>query len=77
VSSKATGFTDLSISGGIARVRLTGGCAGNGSTFTVADEIMPTLRQFSTVDYVKIYGPAGYTEAPTGNSDSIPPCLEP
>jgi hypothetical protein len=77
VSSHATGFTDFSVSGGVARLRLTGGCDSNGSTFTVANEIMPTLKQFASIDHVKIYGPAGYTEQPSGTSDSIPPCLEP
>jgi len=64
VSSDATGFADLSISGGIARVRLTGGCSSHGSTFTIAGEIMPTLKQFPTVRWVKIYDPAGTTERP-------------
>lgn len=77
VNSKATGFTALSISGGVARVRLVGGCSSGGSTLTVADQIMPTLKQFSTVTWVKIYAPDGSTERPTGNSDSIPECLEP
>lgn len=77
VNSKATGFSNLTISGGVARVRLTGGCGSNGSTFTIANEIMPTLRQFSSVNWVKIYDPAGHTERPTGNTDSIPVCLEP
>jgi hypothetical protein len=77
VNSGATGFADLSISDGIARVRLTGGCSSGGSTFTIANEIMPTLKQFPTVEHVKIFGPRGNTEQPTGPSDSIPTCLEP
>ena len=77
VRSRATDFADLSIGGGIARVRLVGGCDSQGSTVTVAGEIMPTLRQFSTVDWVKILDPAGNTERPTGRTDSIPTCLEP
>jgi hypothetical protein len=77
VNSGATGFADLSISQGIARVRLTGGCASGGSTFTIADEIVPTLKQFATVDFVKILDPQGRTEQPTGRVDSIPTCLEP
>ena len=77
VNSGATGFADLSISDGIARVRLTGGCASGGSTFTIANEIMPTLKQFPTVEFVKILGPRGNTEQPTGPVDSIPTCLEP
>ncbi len=75
--SRATGFTNLSIGNGIARVQLTGGCNSGGSTVTIAGEIMPTLRQFGSVDWVKIYGPAGHTETPNGRSDSIPVCLEP
>lgn len=75
--SRATGFTDLRIRDGIARVQLTGGCSSGGSTATIAGEIMPTLRQFGSVDWVKIYSPAGRTEIPTGNTDSIPVCLEP
>ncbi len=77
LTSKATGFTKLSISGGIARVQLTGGCSSGGSTVTIAGEIMPSLRQFSTVGRVKIYDPWGRTESPTGYRDSIPVCLEP
>lgn len=77
VRSGATGFADLTIADGIARVRLTGGCDSKGSTLTIAAEIMPTLRQFPGVRWVKIYDPAGHTEDPTGRSDSIPVCLEP
>jgi hypothetical protein len=77
VNSDASGFTDLSIRNGVARVQLRGGCASGGSTFTIADEIVPTLKQFPTVDFVKILDPQGRTEEPTGRSDSIPLCLEP
>ncbi len=77
VNSEATGFTDLSITNGIARVQLTGGCASGGATFTIANEIVPTLKQFPTVDFVKILDPQGQTEQPTGRVDSIPTCLEP
>ncbi|HZE04669.1 MAG TPA: GerMN domain-containing protein, partial [Solirubrobacteraceae bacterium] len=77
LSSRATGFAGLSVRDQVARVRLTGGCASGGSTSSIADEIMPTLKQLATVRYVKIYDPAGRTERPTGRSDSIPFCLEP
>ena len=77
VSSEATGFTNLSIRDGVARVQLTGGCNSRGSTLTIASEIFPTLKQFSSVRYVKIYDPSGNTEEPKGRSDSIPECLEP
>lgn len=75
--SRSTGFTDLTIEDGIARVRLLGRCSSGGSTVTVAGEIMPTLRQFPKVDWVKIYGPAGHTLTPNGQSDSVPACLQP
>lgn len=75
--SDATGYADLTIDNGIARVRLTGGCSSHGSTVTIAGSIMPTLRQLARVDWVKIYGPGGHTADPTGPSDSIPACLNP
>ena len=77
VRSRAWGHADLAIVDRVARLRLTHGCDSGGSTLTVAGEIMPTLRQFATVDRVKIYGPGGATEQPDGNVDSIPACLEP
>lgn len=77
VNSRAFGFSNLSIAGGIARVRLIGDCSSGGSTVTIAGEIMPTLKQFPSVRYVKIYDPSGHTESPNGRSDSIPACLEP
>ncbi len=77
VASEATGFADLAISGGIARVRLLGNCNSSGSTFTIANEIVPTLKQFASVDYVKIFDPDGQTAEPDGPVDSIPGCLEP
>ena len=77
VRSGAWGFAGLGIVDGIARVRLTRGCGSGGSTTTVASEIVPTLQQFPSVDWVKIYGPGGATEQPDGNVDSIPACLEP
>jgi hypothetical protein len=77
VRSEAKGFADLAVDRRIARVRLTGGCDAHGSTVSIAGSIMPTLRQFGSVDWVKIYGPAGHTADPTGPSDSIPDCLNP
>ena len=77
VNSDATGFTNLTISNGIARVRLVGGANSHGSTLTIANEIIPILKQFPTVTWVKIYDQNGQTETPTGQSDSIPTWLEP
>jgi Sporulation and spore germination len=77
VASQATGFKNLRIKDGVARVQLTGGCSSGGSTFTVANEIRPTLKQFPSVHWVKIYDPSGHTERPYGHTDSIPQGLEP
>jgi hypothetical protein len=78
VSSDATGFSSITIgSNRVARVRLTGGANSQGSTLTIAAEIFPTLRQFQSVDWVKIYDPNGQTQVPNGQSDSIPAGLEP
>ena len=77
ITSGATGFSNLTISNGIARVYLTGPCNSQGATYTIANLLMVNLRQFSTVSYVKIYDQDGDTEQPTGNTNSIPFCLEP
>lgn len=77
VRSGTTGYTRLRISGGVAHVTLTGGCASGGSTMTIAGEIIPTLRQFASVSYVKIYAPDGTTARPAGAGDSLPDCLNP
>jgi hypothetical protein len=77
LNSDATGFTGLSIVDGLAKIQLTGGCNSHGGTASIAGEIFLTLKQFPTVKWVKIYDPLGRTEAPTGNSDSMPECLEP
>ena len=77
LASEATGFTGLTITQQVARIQLTGGCSAGGSTASIAGEIFPALKQFSTVDWVKIFDPMGGTERPTGQCDSIPFCLEP
>jgi hypothetical protein len=77
ISSGATGFKNLTIRDGVARVQLTGRISSGGSTFTIANQIMPTLKQFPSVRWVKIYDQHGRTERPFGHSDSIPFSLEP
>jgi hypothetical protein len=76
LASGATGFSSLTVSQGVARVRLTGTCRNVGAT-SIADEILPTLKQFASVHWVKIYDQLGHTDSPTGQVDSIPACLEP
>jgi hypothetical protein len=77
ITSGATGWKGLTISNGVARIQLVGGCAANGAKATVAAEIDSTLEQFRLVKWVKIYDPAGSTEQPGGSTDSIPQCLQP
>lgn len=78
ISSGATGFRDLRVSdAGVARVTLRGGCDSLGSTWTIANEIGPTLKALPGISWVKIYDPNGDTERPHGLTDSIPACLEP
>jgi hypothetical protein len=43
----------------------------------IANEIMPTLKQFRSVHWVKIYDRNGRTERSFGHSDSIPFSLKP
>ncbi len=77
LNSGSTGTAPLVVQDGVARVRLLGGCRSGGSTVGVADEIVPTLKQFPTIDVVKVLDPQGRTQVPTGRSDSVPECLEP
>lgn len=77
VRSRAADYTDLEISDGVARVRLVPRCGSRGSTVTIAGEIMPTLRQFDSVRWVKIYDPRGRTQDLSPTGDSTPTCLEP
>jgi hypothetical protein len=79
VDSHATGFADLRVSQWkIAHVRLLGPISSDGSAvITIATQIIPTLKQFPTVDWVKIYDEDGKTQQPDGPVDSIPEQLEP
>ncbi|MCZ7535603.1 MAG: GerMN domain-containing protein [Acidimicrobiia bacterium] len=77
VASGATGVGEVTLEDGVARVHLEGGCSSGGSTLSVADEIIPTLRQFEEVDVVKVYDPDGTTGDADGPHDSMPFCLEP
>jgi hypothetical protein len=71
-----TGFSKVEVADGIARVYLAGTCDQGGGSYTIADLLMKSLKQFSTVQYVKIYE-NGQTQSPEGPGDSIPVCLEP
>jgi hypothetical protein len=71
-----TGFSKVEVADGIARVYLNGTCDRSGASYTIADVLRANLKQFSAVQYVKIYE-EGVTQFPDGAVDSIPACLEP
>ena len=75
--SGATGYDDLAVSGGAADLRLTGRCSSGGSTVSIAGEVLPTLKQFATVQRVVLRDAQGSTLDPDGPGDSTPECLEP
>jgi hypothetical protein len=77
VLSNCTGFSDFRIEDSVAHVYLTGPCSSGGSTYTIAQPLMKTLKQFDEIDFVKLYSADGNTEEPAGRSDSIPFELEP
>jgi hypothetical protein len=77
ITSGFDGFSALVIEDDIARVYLTGRCASNGATYTIAQPLMKNLLQFEALTYVKIYDENGETELPDGQTNSIPFCLEP
>ena len=77
VLSGTTGFNKLNIENGIAHVYLVGTCASQGSTYTIANLIFANFKQFTEIQWIKIYDQNGETETPNGQSSSIPFCLEP
>jgi len=77
ILSGTTGFNNLTIENGIARVYLSGTCASNGATYTIANLIYANLAQFPEIQWIKIYDQNNETETPDGPSGSIPFCLEP
>jgi hypothetical protein len=77
ILSGTTGFSNLTIENGIARVYLTGTCASLGATYTIANLIDANLKQFPEIQWIKIYDQNNETETPDGQSGSIPFCLEP
>lgn len=72
-----TGYSRLEIRDGVAHVFLEGTCTPDGRDFNIADLITLNLKQFSDIQFVKIYDENGQTQTPDGLSDSIPACLAP
>ncbi len=72
-----TGYSRFELTNGVAHVYLTGTCDRAGATYTIADLLIYNFKQFSEVQFVKIYDENGTTQNPSGSSDSIPACLQP
>jgi hypothetical protein len=72
-----TGYSRLDVIDGVAHLYLTGECNSQGSTFSIAQPLVQSLRQFTEIQFVKIYDQSGTTELPEGSTNSIPACLEP
>jgi len=72
-----TGYSKIVVADGIARVYLTGACEPVNPNYTIANLLTLTLKQFSEIQYVKIYDQNGVTKDPFGLSDSVPGCLQP
>ena len=72
-----TGYSRFDLSNGVANLYLKGTCDRAGATYTIADLLTYNLKQFSNIQYVKIYDENGRTQNPNGASDLIPACLQP
>jgi len=72
-----TGYDRFEVRDGVMHIYLTGTCDRASATYTIADLLMTNFKQFSEIQYVKIYDENGQTQNPDGLSDSIPACLQP
>jgi peptidase M23-like protein len=70
-----TGYSRLEVIDGVANVYLKGVCTSEGRDFNIADLLRLNLKQFSEVQFVKVYDENGQTQSPAGASDSEPICL--
>ena len=72
-----TGYSKLEVINGVAHLYLKGTCDRGNATYTIANLLTYNLKQFPEIKFVKIYDENGTTQNPTGDSDSIPACLQP
>lgn len=72
-----TGYSKFELKDGVASIYLTGTCNRGTATYTIANLLTLNLKQFTEVQFVKIYDENGSTQNPTGVGDSIPACLQP
>src|SRR5258706_33355 len=67
---------DLS-SDGVLRIYLKGQCLSNGTSYSIAQPLTATVKQFPFVQYVKIYDENDNTRNGFDKIDSTPICLDP
>jgi len=72
-----TGYDRFEVRDGVMHIYLEGTCDREGQTYTIADLLTTNFKQFSEIQYVKIYEENGETQNPDGLSDSTPACLQP
>lgn len=74
--SGAAGFQDFNIEGDTVTLQLRDGCDSMGSTITVYDHVVKTLKEFPEIAHVRLLDPQGATQDIDGG-DARPACLEP
>jgi hypothetical protein len=72
-----TGYSKVEFLNGGVHVYLTGNCRSNGTLYNITHALMPSLKQFPEIQFVKIYDQFGYTREPAARVDSVPACLDP
>jgi len=71
-----TGYRRTELVNGIVGIYLEGNCQPNGASYTIAQPLIDTMKQFPGVRFVKIYDEYDHTRDPLGNADSWPVCLD-
>jgi hypothetical protein len=77
INNGFTGYSRVEFADGVVHVYLAGSCQSNGTLYNITRALMPSLKQFPEIQFVKIYDQFGQTRAPAARLDSIPACLDP
>jgi len=77
INNGFTGYSKVEFANGGVHVYLAGSCLSNGTLYNITRPLTASLKQFSEVQFVKIYDQFGHTREPAARGDSIPACLDP
>ena len=77
INNGFTGYSRIVAANGGVHVYLEGTCQSNGTLYTIERLLMPNLKQFPEIQFVKIYDQFGNTRQPAARVDSVPACLDP